>query len=155
MLGFYYSLIIDPLPSMHRPIFFASPPNSPAVEAQNKKPTPKRPQQPVNKCSKAPNPTKLSDSKKTAPSLPARKPYVPKPRQPISGPVGRAKSKQSVSIQTDERERCDQESQTYSGGPRCDQAVQTIAEKTIQYVQEDGSPIILPAPPTLLSDKNE
>lgn len=54
-----------------------------------------------------------------------------------------AKSKQSVSIQTDERERCDQESQTYSGGPRCDQAVQTIAEKTIQYVQEDGSPWVL------------
>ncbi|KAI1730194.1 hypothetical protein Ddc_02879 [Ditylenchus destructor] len=151
---------------MYRPIFFSSPPKSPADEAQNRKPTSKRPQQHVNKVSKAPNPTKSSDSKQTAPPLPARKPYVPKPRQPISGPVGRAKGKQSVSIQTDKSERCDQECQTYSGGPRYDQAVQAIAEKTIQYVKEDGSPsaiakdvarlrIILPAPPVLLSDKNQ
>ncbi|KAI1717142.1 hypothetical protein DdX_06872 [Ditylenchus destructor] len=73
---------------------------------------------------------------------PAPRKYEPlKARQPISGIVGRKKGTTSIGVQTGEdMERCDQATQTYSGGPTCDQAVQVIPQKIMPYTIEDCSP---------------
>ncbi|KAI1729963.1 hypothetical protein Ddc_02636 [Ditylenchus destructor] len=111
-----------------------------------------------------------TETQKQAPNTQKQAPrkYVPlKARQPISGLVGRAKGKISVGVQTGEdMERCDQATQTYSGGPTCDQAVQVIPQKVMQFTKDDCSPsaitkavarldIRMPESPILLTGKKE